>query len=48
MNVVPEFDQGNVRSTLLWQRWQGLRSTAHRLGTPKTSQKQMTHGTIGW
>jgi hypothetical protein len=34
MNAVPEFDLGNVRSALLWQRWQGLRSTAHQTGDP--------------
>jgi hypothetical protein len=32
MNTVSEFLVDNVRSELLWQRWQGLRSRAHRTG----------------
>jgi hypothetical protein len=34
MNAAREFDLDNARSALLWQRWQCLRSTAHRTGNP--------------
>jgi hypothetical protein len=35
MEVVSEFDQGDLRSTFLWQRWQGLRAPTHQTREPK-------------